>query len=156
MGDCDDPARDEKWCRPSVARRSRRRLTHDDQPAGPKQWPGRPQGGFRRAEPAGDDRVGRGGQQLADRGRVGGDDLDPVAHAESPDESMEVVGAAAPAVDENESKVGPGPGDNEPGHSAAASQIDHRPGDVGERVDEGQRMLDDLGERAVTEHPQAL
>ena len=67
-----------------------------------------------------------------------------------------MVSPGGPAVDEHDPQIGSGPGDDQAGHPAAAAQVDDRARDPGQRVDERPGVLDDLADRPVTEHAQAL
>lgn len=72
------------------------------------------------------------------------------------DESLQMVGAGCPAIDEHDAQVRSHPGNHQAGDSAAAAQIDDGAGDPDERSEERGAVLDHTGDRPPADHPQSL
>ena len=128
-----------------------RRLADDDQATRAQQRRGRGQRRRRRAEATGDDGVGRiaGRERRRRHGRA------PSTRSPRPsrrDEAAQVIGAGRPAIDEDESQVGPGRAMTSPGTPPPLPRSTTVPATSAQGGDERRGVLDDLGDRAVTEH----
>jgi len=105
-------------------------------------------------KPAGDHGIDRCAEQAGERRRVRRQHIDTILNTEPVDETSQVVGAGRPAIDQDEMEVGSHPADHEPGDPSSAAEVDDRAGHADERREERRAVLDHVGDRRRSEHPE--
>jgi len=93
-------------------------------------------------------------EQPGERRRIRGQDRDTMLNFQPVDEAPEVVRAGRSSVDQHDVEVGSHPGDHEARHTSAAAEVNDGAGHVGEGREEGRAVLDHIGNRGRTEHPE--